>query len=264
MRSRPAGILSVLGFLAIGVYYLVLALLPKDITLPSPEYYVNDYANVFSSASKDYYLSKSEEVFSKTEGSEIGGLQIVVATYQINDSSDIDGRYNKTDLFRKWKIGENDMGLLFVYYYQSDSEGKTVLKKISTEIGYRLTSFLTATAMGNILDADFADDKDEEIAQAHAYGDVLSHVLPEAYGISVTPFDEERFQDYEIHYAGPAYAPSEPVDYLTYVFQEGGFWDQFGIPALILGLVVLGDGFVFASGAGGSSGGAGVSRWRHS
>lgn len=263
MRFKPAGILSTLGFLAIGIYYLVLALLPKDNTLPSREYYVNDYANVFSSASKDYYLTKSEEVFSRTEGSDIGGLQIVVASYCIDNLSEIDGRYNKTDLFRKWKIGENDMGLLFVYYYQADAAGSIELKKVSTEIGYRLTSYLTATAMGEILDESFANVSDEETAQAHAYAAVLSHVLPDAYQIAVTPFDDARFQDYEIHYDGPAYAPSEPIDRLTYAFQEGGFWDQFGIPALILGLVLLGDGYAFVSGAGGSSGGAGVSRWWH-
>jgi hypothetical protein len=234
-----------------------------DYTRPTSEFYVNDYANVISSASKDYFIGKSEEVFDLTKDSDVGGLQIVVATYQISSDDEIAGLYNKTELYRKWEIGENDMGLLFVYYCQAETDGALSLRSIQTETGYRLTSYLSAAAMGQIIDKDFGDGSDEETAMAHAYADVLSDVLPEAYDIPVTPFDENAYLDYQINYDGPAYGASEPLSGLDYVFSKNDFWDQWGIPLVILACCLLGDVGVRATGAGGSSGGAGIMRWRH-
>lgn len=263
MRRKTFGIVSFLGFAAVAIYYLVMFFSPKDFTRPTSEFYVNDYADVLSSATKDFFISKSDEVFTKTKGDEPGGLQIVVATYKISSESEIDEVYNKTNLYRKWAIGENDMGLLFIYYYQNVPDGTLSLHKISTEIGYRLTTYLTATAMGQIIDKDFAAGEDEETAQAHAYSDVLAHVLPEAYGIEVTPFDKEAYLDYQIQYDGPAYGKSEPLNNLQYAFANNDFWSQFGIPLVIVAFTLLGDIGVATVGGGGSSGGAGVSRWRH-
>ena len=138
----------------------------------------------------------------RTKGTDNGGLQIVVATFPITSESQIDGQYNKTDLFRKWQIGENDRGLLIAYFYQNDTAGTPSLVNTSVEIGYRLNAYLTAGAMGQILDKDFTEGTDEETAQAHVYSDVLYHVLPDAYGIQVTPFDEEAYLDYQVHYDG--------------------------------------------------------------
>jgi hypothetical protein len=263
MRLNPIRVLSILGLLGVGVYYLVLAFSPNDYTLPSAEYYVSDYANVLSSASTDFFLNKSTEVYDRTKGTDNGGLQIVVATFPITSESQIDNEYNKTTLFRKWQIGENDMGLLIAYFYQNDSSGVPSLVNTSVEIGYRLNSYLTAGAMGEILDRDFAEGPDEETAQAHVYSDVLAHVIPDAYNIDVTPFDKEAYLDYQINYDGPAYGVSKPLSKLEYAFSFGGFWDRYGIPAIILGFVFFGDAFAFSKGAGGSSGGGGVIRWRH-
>jgi len=263
MRRGPVQIFSILGLLGVGVYYLILAFSPQDYTLPSAEYYVSDYANVLSSASMDFYLTKSTEVFNRTKGTDVGGLQIVVATFPITSEDQIEDEYNKTTLFRKWQIGENDMGLLIAYFYENDNSGIPSLVNTSVEIGYRLNSYLTAGAMGQILDQDLTAGADEETAQAHVYSDVLAHVLPDAYGIEVTPFDEEGYLDYLIHYDGPAYAISKPLSKLEYAFSMGGFWDQFGIPAIIFGVVLFGDIFAIGKGAGGSSGGGGVLRWKH-
>ena len=101
----------------------------------------------------------------------------------------------------------------------------------------------------------------EEIAQAKAYGLVLENVIPEAYNIAVTPFDEARYEDYLIHYDGESYPPSHPLSTWDFVFAfQGDFFYGFGIPLIALGVVLLGDGAVFASGRGGSSGGGGVFR----
>lgn len=268
MRGRVLPFLNLLTLLAIGGYYVFLYFAPSDYSNPSGEYYVSDYADVFSSASKDFLLKKSAEVFTRTSGSDPGGLQIVNATYSY--PSGTSDTYDKTELFRKWKIGENDMGLLILYSYRPQEDGHLALFKNEVEVGYRLSSYLTAGALGSIFDdsvsrvADKGDLPALEVAQAKAYAGILSHVLPEAYGISVTPFDEQAYEDYLIHYDGKAYPASTPMSTWDYVFLfSGNFFFGYGIPMILLGLLVCGDAITFGRGAGGSSGGGGISRLFH-
>jgi len=265
MRGRGFTFFHLIALALIGVYYLVLFLLPADPTNPSAEFYVSDYAEAFSSATKDHFLSKSDEVFRRSEGQGPGGLQIVTATYRYPSTGS--ETYNKTDLFRKWKIGENDMGLLLLYSYEATTTGGVRLFKSEAEIGYRLSGYLTAGEMGRIFDEtlgtvkDYTDHVSLEIAQAKAYGLILENVIPEAYNITVTPFDEARYEDYLIHYEGDSYPPSHPLSTWDFVFSyRGDFFYGFGIPLIALGVVLLGDGAIFASGKGGSSGGGGVFR----
>lgn len=267
MRGRTFSLLNFVGLLAIGIYYLVLFYWPADPTNPSAEYYVNDYAQAFSSASTDYFLSKSEEVFSRTSGSDLGGLQIVNATYAYPEGAST--TYDKTELFRKWAIGENDMGLLILYSYRLEGSGRLTLFKNEVEVGYRLSGYLTAGALGSIMDNSFASISDYgdlyriEQAQAKVYALILGHVLPDAYGIPVTPFQEDAYQDYLIHYDGKAYPPSHPISTWDYVFAySGAFFYGFGIPLILVGVLFLGDGALFL-GRGGSSGGGGISRFFH-
>lgn len=261
------GIFSFLCLLGMAVYYLVMTYLPLDNTYPTKEFYVADYADVLVSASKDYFISKSEEVYERTSSKERGGFQIVVATYHVDSLSTAEEKYNKTDLFRKWKIGEKDMGLLFLYFYQTDAQGGNYLAKISTEIGYSLSIFLTAGAMGSIVDEAFSQEQDftdafqMQVAQAQAYAGVLSHVLPDAYDIQVTPFDRDRYVDYLSNYDGEAYYPSKPIDRISYFFSNyGTFGEKYSIPLILLGFLLVGDVVIVAKGGGGSSGGGGISR----
>jgi hypothetical protein len=268
MGKRSLGLINLLGLAAIGVYYLVLSLWPADYSNPTSSFYVNDYAEAFTSASIDHFLTKSQEVFSRTEGSELGGLQIVQATYAYREGESV--TRDKTELFRKWKIGENDMGLLLLYSYSLDSAGHLRLTKSEAEVGYRLSGYLTAGAMGSIFDAtlgqlsDYGDLASLQLAQAHAFALVLGDVLPEAYHIDVIPFDEQAYEEYQIAYAGPAYGKAQPVSAWDWAFSaRGGFWVAWGYPLLFLGFVLLGDGAAVTVGRGGSSGGGGVTRLFH-
>ena len=46
-----------------------------------------------------------------------GGAQIVVATFLIDELSEMD-TFDSTGLFRSWKIGKNDMGLLIILFFK--------------------------------------------------------------------------------------------------------------------------------------------------
>jgi hypothetical protein len=267
MRKGFLSFFNLFALVAIGAYYLALYLWPADPKNPSGEYYVNDYAQAFSSASTDYFLRKSTEVAERTSAKELGAFQIVNATYAYPEGAS--ETYDKTDLFRRWGIGENDMGLLLLYSYRLQADGGLSLFKSEVEVGYRLSGYLTAGALGTLSDQAFlsvtnwSDLYHIECAQAQFFAQILSHVLPEAYGISVTPFDPLLYQDYLINYNGKAYPPSRPVSQWDYVFSYGGnfFW-AFGFPLVFIGLFLAGDG-LYVVGRGGSSGGGGISRLFH-
>lgn len=268
MGKRGLGLVNLLGLVVIGVYYLVLFLLPTDFSNPTREFYVNDYADVFTSASMDHFLTKSEEVYERTKSKDLGGLQIVTATYTYEEGTS--ETRNKTDLFRKWKIGENDMGLLLLYSYTASASGQLRLTKSEAEVGYRLSGYLTAGSLGTIFDdslgkvKDYTDLYSLQIAQAKAYGEILEHVLPDAYGINVIPFDEEAYKQYQIDYAGPAYPKSVPLNALDYSFSShGNLFLALGWPLIFIGVFVFGGGVAFAIGHGGRSGGGGVTRLFH-
>jgi hypothetical protein len=264
MRNRLFPLFNTLVLLALGVYYLVLYFYPVDWSNPSKEYYVADYAGVFSSASHDHFLRQSHRVADLTEDSELGCLQIVTAAYAYPEGTS--DYQDKTALFRKWEIGENDMGLLLLYSYRVKPDGTLSLFQKEVEVGYRLSAYLTAGFLGAESDADFAkvsqnsDQSDLECAQAAFLRGILAHVLPEAYQITVNPFDKEAYQDYLISYDGEAYPPSVPLSQWDYVFAFTGnlFW-AWGCPLLFVAVLLTGDG-LFALGRGGSSGGGGIRR----
>lgn len=267
MRNRLLPFLNLFVLLALGAYYLTLYLYPLDWSNPSEEYYVADYADVLSSASHDYFLRKSRAVASLTEGSELGTLQVVSASYAYPEGAS--SYQDKTALFRKWEIGENDMGLLLLYSYRTSSAGNKRLFRSEVEVGYRLSGYLTAGFLGAEVDAAFSsineqsDWVDYESAQASFFIAILAHVLPEAYQISVSPFDQKDYQDYLISYDGKAYPPSHPISQWDYVFSFTGnlFW-AWGCPLLFLAVLLTGDG-LYALGRGGSSGGGGIRRLFH-
>jgi hypothetical protein len=268
MARHGLGLLNLIGLVGIGIYYLVLFLWPVDYSNPTREFYLADYADAFNSASSHYFLEKSTEVYEKSHGKSLGGLQIVNATYRGEKGSSI--APNKTELFRKWKIGENDMGLLLLYSYEIDGSGQLQLSKSEAEIGYRLSGYLSAGAIGSIFDESIGQVKDRsdlyslQLAQAKAYAHILEHVLPDAYAIAVTPFDEAAYQSYQENYAGPTYGRGVPLNALEFAFSsQGNLWFALGFPLLFLGGLLLGDGAMIIRGKGGSSGGAGITRLFH-
>jgi uncharacterized protein len=94
----------------------------REYPKPSREFYVNDYANAFHPLTKDLIVIGGEDLYEDTKDIEvIGGTQIVFASFLVESVDDIT-RYNKTDIFREWKIGKNDMGILVLFYFTEGVE----------------------------------------------------------------------------------------------------------------------------------------------
>ena len=123
---------------------------------PTKEYYINDFADALLPGSRLNIELESERMYEITKDEEIGGTQIVVATFLVQSEEEVD-TYDKTDLYRQWQIGEKDMGLLILMIFCEETEGETqeivkVLVSTQIEIGYRMEQFVSAMRAAQVID----------------------------------------------------------------------------------------------------------------
>ncbi len=118
--------------------FFIPCLLVGQISFPSYQNYVNDYANIISVQTESEMNRLALEVKQKT------GAEIAVLTVSDMQGLSIDDY--ATRLFQKWGIGEsnNDNGLLFLLSMQE--------RKIKIEIGYGLEGIINDGLAGEILD----------------------------------------------------------------------------------------------------------------
>lgn len=101
-----------------------------EIPNATQEFYVNDFAGVFSSAQKEELLVRAEALAAKPEG-----VQVVISTVKSLDGKSVDNY--AYDMYNKYEIGLEDRGVLILL--------STTDREYRVEIGYGLHSYLTAS-----------------------------------------------------------------------------------------------------------------------
>ena len=237
---------------------------------PSSEFYVNDFANALSLATKENIVYYSNEVYEDTKKiKDIGGTQIVFATFLLDENLS-SGEIDITALYRKWGIGKNDMGIFTVLFFERDDDGLLTLSESYIEVGYRMEQYLTAGKMGRILDetvnnADFEFDYD--LAVAKLLFEYLIIVTEDIYPDFYEPFtyDLDEFVIERDNSLGIDYSYGDiPMSFFYYLFSPYSSI----IEKILLGLFFTfvvglgGTGFFIkrSRGGGGSSGGMRVGR----
>ena len=121
-------------FIILAFYYQT----AKAVVEPTNMFYVNDYANVLSSETKEYIMNTCVELQNKT------GAQIVVVTVDSLDGESLE-EY-ATELFRKFGIGdtEKNNGVLMLC--------STGDRRFRIEVGYGLEGALPDGKTGRIQD----------------------------------------------------------------------------------------------------------------
>ena len=119
---------------------------------PTEEFYVNDYANILSTETENYIVSKSQNLEKQT------GAQIVVVTVENLEGEDLESY--ATALFREFGIGdeEEDNGLLLLLALEE--------RESRVEVGYGLEGILPDGKTGRFQDQYmipyFKDDNFDE------------------------------------------------------------------------------------------------------
>jgi len=234
---------------------------------PSKEYYCSDFAEALLPGSRYSFIIEGERLYEKTEDIDVnGGAQIVVATMLL-DSEDQVAEIDRTELFREWRIGKNDMGLLILLLFVEVGE---YMELVSTqiEIGYRMESYITAIRAGDVIDNCLYNpewDGSIDMGLGEMYFELISDIYIKAYGYESFNYDMEVYRDHLINYSEDSDSDSlVPMGFLVYIFSP--YSSPWGKAIAIIMMVVVfllgGGGFVLGRnrGGGGRSGGYGIRR----
>jgi len=237
---------------------------------PTNQYYVNDYANILYQATRRSITKEGERLYDLTTEETDGGAQIVLATFEVENLTDI-ANYNKTDIFRQWEIGKNDMGLLILLFFieeEIDEIPYLVLVETQIEVGYRMEQYLTPTQLGQIVDDTIYSDSYEELDMSVMYMvyELLSAIYIDAYGYKSFDYDMDVYEEYLLSNPDVSSDDSHvPLSWLFYLFTPfASFEDRLGLILPVIIFLILGGGGIAIKnkGGGGSSGGMGIFRRR--
>ncbi len=238
---------------------------------PTNQYYINDYANILYQATRSSITREGERLYALTENEVDGGAQLVVATFVVDNVSDI-ASYDKTAIFRQWEIGKNDMGLLVIMFFTEETVDEIdylVLAETQIEVGYRMEQYLTPTQLGLIVDSTLYDETSDEeldVLVMQMVYELLSAIYIDAYGYLSFDYDMEVYKEYLAKHPDVSEDSSHvPLSFLVYLFSPFSTstdrWSA--IIGVLIFLFIGGGGVVLKNkGGGGSSGGMGIFRRR--
>jgi uncharacterized protein len=237
---------------------------------PSNLYYVNDYAEVLAPGLIDAIVFYGENMYEDTKGEGDGRSQIVVGTFLIENDLDI-AEYDKTELYREWKIGENDMGVLVLLFFRNvQYDGYTMpeIREVQIEIGTRMEQYLIPAEAGRIVDQTLLtyDQWDYDVGIMHLYLELCATVYRDAYPDVFYEFeyDVDEHREYiESHTGGSAGDASLPMTLILYLLSPNiPFAGKLVYVLFGAFFLLISGGVVYNVGGGGSSGGAGIFRRR--
>lgn len=233
---------------------------------PTREFYVNDYAQALSPAIENVIVEKGVLLYDLYQDvDEVGGAQIVFltldkATYGNSSSTEL------TEIFNKWKIGKNDMGLLYVIFFEEvEYDGYTLMEYDSIRwiIGNQMKIYLSASKIGQIVDATIQIEDSLNMGIAKLLHETLREITTNAYDYEdFSDFDEEAYAYYFDNYTGSSTDAVE-MNVFYYLFSShSSFTDKLFAVIPFLLIMFMGGLFVSFKGGGGSSGGSGSFRRR--
>ena len=101
------------------------------------DFYVNDFAGVFSDDEKSQLMNKAVKL-----SDEYGGIQIVVTTVESLDGNTIESY--AFEMYNRYGIGKDDMGLLILL--------STGDRQIRVEVGKAMEAYITDSKAGRFID----------------------------------------------------------------------------------------------------------------
>ncbi|MDP3130966.1 MAG: TPM domain-containing protein [Bacillota bacterium] len=255
-----------LALVVAGIVFLVNSCSKDAYPRPSASFYLNDFAGALSGAAELYIVGEGEDLYEDTLELEDGGAQIVVATFMLEEGRTA-ADYDRTELFRQWKIGKNDMGILILLLFEEGEYGPQLVHA-EIEAGYHIEGYEFAYDLDETLDqADLFEadlgpfETEKRIMQV--YFTVLEGLYRDAYDTELIWDLEDYDIDYETYYSYSSTDSELPMDLIAYIFSPFLDWgSKIGyIAVTLLGIGLLG-GFARTLGGGGSSGGFGFRRRR--
>lgn len=131
---------------------------------PTSQFYVNDFANVIDD---DVEAQMQEKAVALAEATD--GIQVVVTTVKtIGDENPV---YYTTDMYNKYKIGKNNMGVLIMLSVET--------RDIQIRLGDNMTKYITDGQAGRIIDdygLEYLGENDFEKGLSEIQSAVINHI----------------------------------------------------------------------------------------
>jgi hypothetical protein len=280
---RRAGLLVfVLGFFAALIVFGIRTFTSSEYPYPSEAYYLNDFADVFSPTFENFYVREAENLYEVSKDIEsTGGSQIVFATFLLEEGQ-TPADYNKTTIFREWKIGKNNMGLLGLFFFEKVNDNEVDnydLVEFQIEATDKMMIYLTISkqldiynrTLGHYLPSDTLThqyDYNLELGSASMMNEFLNVLYGEVYAMPNNVLSQEEFDpafdEYWWEDSSPSiYQTETPLNMFDYFFSPyGTVYDRIIFGSLSAILVVATGGAGIFKAKGGFSGGAGLFRHR--
>ncbi len=131
------------GLVAFGILiYLLTFLTPAvsatvNIPAATSDFYVNDFATVFSSDEKERLMDNAVKL-----SKEHDGIQVVVSTVESLDGNTVENY--AVEMYNQYGIGKNDMGLLILL--------STGDRQLRVEVGKAMEAYITDAKAGRFMD----------------------------------------------------------------------------------------------------------------
>lgn len=142
MRKNCRKILSLVVCMIFLVWMIsgVAAYAAPKIPAATNEFYVNDFAGIFSAQEKSKLMTNAVNLANGPDG-----IQVVVSTVKTLDGYTVEEYANK--MYNQYKIGKDDMGVLMLVATED--------RQIRMEIGRAMEAYITDSRAGRFLD-DYA------------------------------------------------------------------------------------------------------------
>lgn len=111
--------------------------LAAEIPSPKADFYVNDFAGIFSEEEKQVLMEKAVKLANENDG-----IQVVVTTIKSLDGMSVE-KY-ATTMYNTYQIGKNDMGILILL--------STEDRRARVEVGNAMEAYITDSKAGSYLD----------------------------------------------------------------------------------------------------------------
>jgi len=271
MKSQSSNLINIKKILSIYILFTILIVLSacqkNEYPRPTNAFYINDYANILYEATRDSIRREGERLYENTQDKTDGGTQLVITTFEVKEIDDI-SNYDKTDLYRQWRIGDDDMGVLVLLFFKPYTENDIeYLELVETqiELGYRMEQYISPTQLGVIIDNTLYSDEwdDLDLAVMNMEYELLSAIYVDVYNYESFDYSMSVFQEYLINNPDTSYEEPIPMSLILFLLSPFSTWgEKLSAVLPILFVFILGGGFIMNKGGGGSSGGAGIFRRR--
>ncbi len=115
-----------------------------EVTSATTDFYINDFAGLFTDQQKSDMMDKAVAL-----DKDYGGIQVVVTTVESLNDCVLDGKSHDIEevsyaMYKQYKIGEDDMGILILF-----SAGD---RQVWMQTGYKMQTYITDSKSGQLLD----------------------------------------------------------------------------------------------------------------